>query len=195
MCLKTKEGFDCYIYDENGQSFLDVAQIQLVDDKYVIPLPLQKEDEDFAGYQTTTLTLQGKAFEAWKLNDEFSVLYVLNSDGANALYRYDSVDGTFQRHIDIDMQDVEPVDTQRTWFPSEYYAYALVGLLVLVAILWITMVYFIASRKKRHEARKIKAQRKLEKKQRKEEKMQEKRQRKEEKALEKQRRKEERAMR
>ena len=185
MCLKNKEGFDFYIYDENKQSFLDFAQIQLVNDKYVIPLPLQKEDENFTGYKTTSLTLQGKTFEAWKLNDEFSVVYVLNQDGANALYRYDSVDGTFQRHTDIDIQDAEPADAQLTWFPSEYYAYAIVGLLALVAILWITMVYFIASRKARHEGRKRKAMKRQEKKQRKEEKMLEKQRRKEEKMMSK----------
>lgn len=185
MCLKNKEGFDFYIYDENKQSFLDFAQIQLVNDKYVIPLPLQKEDENFTGYKTTSLTLQGKTFEAWKLNDEFSVVYVLNQDGANALYRYDSVDGTFQRHTDIDMQDAEPADAQLTWFPSEYYAYAIVGLLALVAILWIAMVYFIASRKARHEGRKRKAMKRQEKKQRKEEKLLEKQRRKEEKMMSK----------
>ncbi len=185
MCLKTKEGFDFYIYLESEQSFLDFAQIQLVDDKYVIPLPLSKEMDGFTDSKTTSLTLQGKTFEAWKLNDEFSVVYVLNQDGANALYRYDSVDGTFQRHTDIDMQDTEPVDRQLTWFPSEYYAYAIVGLVALVAILWIAMIYFIASRKARHEGRKRKAIKRQEKKQRKEEKLLEKQRRKEEKMMRK----------
>lgn len=183
ISLQNESGTAFYIYNQATQEFYTFVQIQIAEGKYIIPLPLSEEVTAFKDYETVTLTVQEKQFDAWKLDEEFSVVYVMNQDGEETLYRYDSVDGTFQRHVDVEVEESEPVDTDRTWFPSEYYVYALIGLVALVAILWITMIYFIASRKHRHEARKIKAVKKAEKQKRKEEKKLEKQRKKEEKAI------------
>ena len=152
--------------------------------------------------------VQGKNFEAWKLDEEFSIVYAVNQDGDELLYRYDSVEEIFQRFTDAEL-DLEPVEVKPgVAIPNKYYLYTIAGLAALCIILFVCVIYFVASQRHRHEVRKKKMQRKLEKQRAKEEKQRlkeeriaekeriaaekvaEKARRKEEKRLEKQRRKE-----
>ena len=172
--LKSGENTGFYIYNQEAKQFYDFVQIQFAEGKYIIPLPLNKDVAEFAEYDTVTLQVQGKSIDAWKLDEEFSVAYVMNQDGKEVLYKYDSVDGTFQRYNDIKVEDVDQAPTEKTWFPNEYYMYAIVGLSALSLILLIAMIYFIASRKARHEGRKKKAIKRQEKQRAKEERQREK---------------------
>ena len=183
MSLQAGETTNYYIYNQETQEFYTFIQITIAEGKYIIPLPLSTDVAEFADYETVTLEVQDKSFDAWKLNEEFSVAYVMNQDGEKMLYRYDSVDGTFQRYVDIEVEDVEQTPAPKTWFPNQYYMYAIVGLGVFAVILLIAMIYFIASRKVRHEGRKRKAIKRQEKQRVKEEKQREK----EERELEEQR--------
>lgn len=183
MSLQAGDTNNFYIYNQETQEFHTFVQITIAEGKYIIPLPLSEDVVEFADYDTVTLQVQEKSFDAWKLDEEFSVAYVMNQDGVETLYRYDSVDGTFQRYTDIKVEDVEQTPIQKTWFPNEYYMYAIVGLGVFAVVLLIAMIYFIASRKARHEGRKRKAIKRQEKQRAKEEKQREK----EERELEKQR--------
>ena len=185
MSLKNDTGATYYIYNQNSQEFHTFVQITIAEGKYIIPLPLGKEVKAFSKNETVSLTIQDKSFDAWKLDEEFSVAYVMNQNGENALYRYDSVDGVFQRYTDVELK-VEDVET-KPWFPSDYYMYAIIGLGTLCMILLISMIYFIASRKQRHEGRKKKALRRMEKRRIKEEKAAEKQRIADEKAAAKQR--------
>lgn len=181
--LQSGETASFYIYNQETQEFYNFVQVNIAEGKYIIPLPLKKEVPEFAEYETVTLQVQGKSFDAWKLDEEFSVAYVMNQEGTEVLYKYDSVDGTFQRYNDIKVEDVEQAPIEKTWFPNEYYMYAIVGLGAFSMILLIAMIYFIASRKARHEGRKRKAIKRQEKQRAKEEKQRAK----EERELEKQR--------
>ena len=193
MNLQSAEKTEFFIYDEKAQAFQDFAQITLSEGKYIIPLPLSEEMSEFAGNETVAMQVQNKNFEAWKLDDEFCVAYVMNQDGKTALYRYDSVDKTFQRYVEIPVEEVveeEQKPVEKTIFPNEYYMYAIVGLGVFAVILLIAMIYFIASRKARHEGRKRKVAKRQEKQRAKEERELEKQRAKEEKKLAKQKKKE-----
>ena len=172
--LQAGENTSFYIYNQETQEFYDFVQITFAEGKYIIPLPLNKEIAEFAEYETVTLQVQNKNISAWKLDDEFSIAYVMNEGGEESLYKYDSVDGTFQRYVDIEVEDVEQTPAPKTWFPNEYYMYAIVGLGALSLILLVAMIYFIASRKARHEGRKRKAIKRQEKQRAKEEKQREK---------------------
>ena len=174
MNLKSGENTSFYIYNQEAKEFYDFVQIKFTEGKYMIPLPLSKEVAEFATYGTVTLQVQGKSIDAWKLDEEFSVAYAMNQDGKEVLYKYDSVDGTFQRYNDIKVEDVDQAPIEKTWFPNEYYMYAIVGLGALSLILLIAMIYFIASRKVRHEGRKKKAIKRQEKQRAKEERQREK---------------------
>lgn len=174
MNLKSGENTSFYIYNQEAKEFYDFIQIKFAEGKYIIPLPLNKEVAEFAEYETVALQVQEKRVDAWKLDEEFSVAYVMNQDGTEVLYKYDSLDGTFQRYNDIKVEDVEQAPVEKTWFPNEYYMYAIVGLGAFSFILLIAMIYFIASRKARHEGRKKKAMKRQEKQKAKEERQREK---------------------
>ena len=171
-----------YIYNQTTQEFYNFVQINIADGKYIIPLPLSDKVIEFKDYKTVPITYQEKSFDGWKLNEEFSVTYVMNQDGEEVLYRYDHVDGTFQRFTDVKVEDVD-ANAGKSMFPNQYYMYAIIGLGAFCFILLISMIYFIASRKHRHEGRKKNVIKKQEKQKAKEEKQR----LKEEKILEKQR--------
>lgn len=160
--LQNGEATAFYIYKQETKEFLPFVQVILSEGKYIIPLALDAKFEQFEENERTTIAYADKQFDAWKLDDEFSVAYAMNQDGEQLLYRYDAVDGVFQRYV-------EAVE-ETTIFPSEYYMYAIVGLGTLSIILLISMIYFIASRKARHEGRKRKAIKRMEKQRAKEEK-------------------------
>lgn len=160
--LQSGEATAFYIYKQETKEFFPFVQVILSEGKYIIPLELDAKFEQFEENERTTITYADKQFDAWKLDDEFSVVYAMNQDGEELLYRYDSVDGVFQRYVEA-MEET-------TIFPSEYYMYAIVGLGVLSIILLIAMIYFIASRKARHEGRKRKAIKRMEKQKAKDEK-------------------------
>ena len=171
-----------YIYNQTTQEFYNFIQISIADGKYIIPLPLSEKVVEFKDHKTVSVTYQEKSFDAWKLNDDFSVAFVINQDGEEVLYRYDHVDGTFQRFTDVKVEDVD-ASAGKSIFPNQYYMYAIIGLGAFCFILLISMIYFIASRKHRHEGRKKNVIKKQEKQKAKEEKQR----LKEEKVLEKQR--------
>lgn len=208
LCLKDQTESKFFIYDQETESFSELILIERGEGKYIIPLSLEQRAEQYQNAEIINVQIQGKNFEAWKLDEEFCIVYAVNQEGDELLYRYDSVEEIFQRYTDAEI-DLEPVEVKPGFvIPNKYYLYTIGGLAAFSLILLISMIYFIASRKHRHEARKKKMQRKLEKQRAKEEKQRlkeeriaekeriaaekvaEKERRKEEKRLEKQRRKE-----
>lgn len=167
LYLQSGENSYFYIYNQEAQEFYNFVQVQIAEGKYIILLPLDNSVKEFAEHEIVPIKVQDKNFDSWKLNDEFSVVHAINQDGQEVFYRYDSVDGVFQRYV---QETITVSDDEKILFPSEYYMYAIVGLGTLSIILLIAMIYFIASRKARHEGRKRKVMKKLEKKRVKEEK-------------------------
>lgn len=162
VSLQNSEASSFYIYKQETQQFYPFTQVNFMDGKYIVPLPLNEEIEQFKENEKTVILYSNQQLDAWKLDDEFSVVCAMNQDGEELLYRYDSVDGVFQRYV-------ETVE-ETTIFPGEYYMYAIVALGTLSIILFIAMIYFIASRKARHEGRKRKAIKRMEKQKAKDEK-------------------------
>ncbi len=190
--LKAGEKESFYIYNQETQDVQNFVQIVLSEGKYIIPLALNENVKEFADSRVVTLQVQDKDFEAWKLDEEFCVVYAMNQNEEYVLYRYDKVDKTFQRYVEVQAEEVEQEikSEEKTLFPNEYYMYAIIALGVLCFILFIAMIYFIASRKARHEGRKRKAIKRQEKQRAKEEKERAKQQAKEDKRLAKQKKKE-----
>lgn len=155
MCLKNGETSTFFIYNQETQEFCNFVQIDISEGKYIIPLPLNGNIAEFEKYPVISLTVQKVTIDAWEVNEEFCIVYAINQDGEKVLYKYDNVDGTFQRYADIKIEDIE-VETNgnKLLFPNEYYLYAIIGLGALCFILFVSMIYFIASRRARHEGRK-----------------------------------------
>ena len=187
VSLKADDKTELYIYDEAKQEFYTFVKVQFSAEKYIILMPLQKDNAEFK--ETLSVEVNGKGIETWKVDEEYCVVSAINQDGLEMLYRYDKVDGTFQRYTGMQTDVVEQVETDKTLFPNNYYMYAIVGLGGFSVILLIAMIYFIASRKARHEGRKKKAIRRAEKQRAREEREAEKQRQIEEKKLAKQNKK------
>lgn len=158
-------GAEFYIYDQKTQEFYNYAQVDFPNGRYVIPLWLDNTRE-FKQCEMITFTLQEKQFDAWKIDEEYSVIRVMNSDGEITFYQYDNIDGTLQRYGKAVAWEVEETKEKEGKIFSvlkEYHLYIIAGLSVLVLILAVVLIYFIATRKHRHQARRRRMQRKLEK--------------------------------
>lgn len=163
---KDEAGDEFYIYDPKTQEFYHYVQIGFIEGRYIIPLPLD-DNEEFADCDMIPVTLQEKQFDAWKLDEEYSVIRVMNSDGEITFYQYDSLDGTLQRYAGPVAEETieETKEPEMTFlsFLEDYSLYIMTGLAAFSLILMIALIYFIATRKHRHQKRKMKMQKKLEK--------------------------------
>ena len=81
--------------------------------------------KEFEDYELIVLSLQEKSFDAWKIDDDYSVIRVMNSDGEIALYQYDSVDGTLQRYAGLvakeTVEEVEDTEMSFMALLQKYY--------------------------------------------------------------------------
>lgn len=90
---------DFYYYDNNKASFSVYEQVKISDAKSIIVIEESGVSVP-SGYETTTLTLNGKEFSIWQDPDDADcyILYAIDSDGEKGFYRYDSKDETYQRY-------------------------------------------------------------------------------------------------
>lgn len=93
-----------YVYDETNVVFTGFEQVIISDQSYIV---LLQEDDSLSipsRYQKKKLTLNGHDFPAWQdtQNTDYYLVYALNQEGAKGVYRYDSVDGTYQRFFEED---------------------------------------------------------------------------------------------
>lgn len=152
MYLSNESGSAFYIYDQATQSFAPFMQIGLGEGKYIIPLPLDAADEQFAGYEQITLTLNEQSVAAWKLDEEFSVIKVMNQAGEDLYYKYDSVDGTYQRYSEVKPSEgvvIEGTVTEDTTpFYEEYAVYLMLGTSAVAVVFIILTIVFGVKLKK-----------------------------------------------
>ena len=139
-----------YIYNEVTQEFYNFVQVQISEGKNIIPLPL-KEIKEFANFELVALTLKDKSFDAWKVDDEYSLLPFLTIEGEEVIYQYDSVDGTLQRYAGpvSEVEATEPVEIEKPFW-EEYSMYIIAGLIILVIILIIAFLCVAVEKKNRH---------------------------------------------
>ena len=99
-----------FLYDPDGGTFSPFEQIEVSQDRYIIPLTEEVGSQLPSNLQETTFTVNGKDFPAWQNVDstDYYVLYALNSDGEKGFYQYDSIDDTYQRYTpDTSSQEEE----------------------------------------------------------------------------------------
>ena len=101
LCLQSSAGSTFFIYEKATQSFYPFTKITLDEGKYIIPIPLDPEDENFGTFDEVNLSINDKSIFVWQLDEEFCMVPIINQDGVKLYYKYDSVDGTYQRHAAI----------------------------------------------------------------------------------------------
>lgn len=163
-----------YIYD-SVQGITSVFRPVSLLGRNVIVYDLSAEEQVRENMVYSEVTIDGTTLHGWTYENpdyaNYVHILVMNELGEKVVYQYEKTENSLQLYKEYVEEEVEEVIEEKTLFPSEYYMYALAGLGALVIILSISLIYFVASRKSRHEARKRKAQKKIEKQKRKEEKM------------------------
>ena len=165
-----------YIYEE-GHGITSVFRPVSILGRNVIVYDLPEEEQTRDNMVYSEVTIDGTTLYGWTYeNPDFANyihISVMNEFGEKVVYQYEKTENSLQLYKEyVELEKVEEVEApiEKTWFPNEYYMYAIVGLVALSLILLITMIYFIASRKARHEGRKKKAIKRQEKQRAKEEK-------------------------
>lgn len=172
-----------YIYDEE-QGITSIFRPVSILGRNLIVYDLPEEEQIRKNMKYSEVTIDGTTLYGWVYEDlefeNYVLIKVINESGKKVLYQHEKTENSLQlykEHVE------DEVVQEQTLFPNEYYMYAIVGLGAFCIILLISMIYFIASRKARHEGRKRKAIKRQEKAKAKEEKQR----LKEERELEKQR--------
>lgn len=90
-----------FFYDGTSDTFYPYVRFGGAE-KYVFSIPLTADEAMQAVYQTATFAVPGEGtLQAYQENAEFYIFLALNQDGFGSYYRYDSVEGTYQRFAGI----------------------------------------------------------------------------------------------
>lgn len=158
-----------YIYDEE-KGITSVFKPVSVLGRNVVIFDLTEEEQKREHMVYSEVNIDGITMYGWNYENpeyaNYSQILVMNEFGEKVIYQYEKTENSLQlykEYVEEETKDevIEPVE--KTIFPNEYYMYAIVGLGTLSLILFIAMIYFIASRRTRHEGRKRKAAKRLEK--------------------------------
>lgn len=151
--LQNEAGNAFYIFNEETQEFYDFVQISFLEGRYIIPLTLD-DREEFADSDKTTVTLQDKPFDAWKIDENYSIICAMDSEGEIVLYQYDSLDGTLQRYAGVVGKEPveEPEETKLTFFSflEKYHLYIIAGLGVVILALIIALICVVVKKRNTH---------------------------------------------
>lgn len=164
-----------YIYDEE-KGITSVFKPVSILGRNVVIFDLTEEEQKRDNMAYSEVTIDGITMYGWTYeNPEYAnyvQILVMNEFGEKVVYQYEKTENSLQLYKEYveETKDEAAEPVEKTIFPDEYYMYAIVGLGALSLILFIAMIYFIASRKSRHEGRKRKAAKRLEKQRAKEEK-------------------------
>lgn len=148
---------DFFLYDKEKGSFQPFEQVLLSQERYIVLLRNDGSVKLSKNYQETTLTLNGKDFAAWQNMDEpdYYVVYALNSDGNKGLYRYDTVDETYQRYTAPTADSSQETKTARTGLLGKVLDFVenhlkLVGIGVAALFALLLLLLLVVAVKLRH---------------------------------------------
>lgn len=92
---------DFFLYDKETGTYSPFEQIDISAGNYIMLLQDTSGVKLPSAYKSTTISLSenGPQYPAWQNseNQEFYVIYALNSSGTKSLYQYDTVEKTYQR--------------------------------------------------------------------------------------------------
>lgn len=111
-----------YVYDETKDSFYRLVNLTMNQKVYTI-LPLEEGVEIPRGFSETTIAIGEEIVQAWiaekDMNTNFVLVYAMNWNGEKSLYRYDSVEETFQRYVRETLEESPKEDDAPTAAPDD----------------------------------------------------------------------------
>lgn len=171
LCLVPENEMDAagkfYVLDEEGEVLYSFVKLNHGAD-YVLVLALPEElvlTDNFV--ETSVLLENGDSFLAYKEEtgeegeDEFFLFYGVNQEGIENWYRYDSVEGTYQRTNPALEGEDASLDENMTYLQNEYNALsekyteekafgrnAIAVLIFIIAVLIIVIINLLLQRRK-----------------------------------------------
>lgn len=157
-----------YIYD-NEKGITSVFKPVSVLGRNVVIFDLTEEERKRDHMVYSEVTIDGITMYGWTYENpdyaNYAQILVMNEFGEKVVYQYEKTENSLQlykEYVEDKAEDEVTEPTEQALFPNEYYMYAIAGLGALSLILFIAMIYFIASRRSRYERRKRKAVKRLE---------------------------------
>ncbi len=101
--LKNKSGETNYfVSDKAGDDLKKTVIVDVSTDKYIMIINPEKDRKLPQKYQSTTMTLDNVEFSIWNNmeNQDYYLIYALNSEGKPGYYQYDAIESTYQRCMD-----------------------------------------------------------------------------------------------
>lgn len=136
-----------FMFDQENATFAPYIELNISDTTSIVPLSSADSVTLPESYQKVELTVQEQQYPAWSdpMAPRYYVIYALNTrTGENALYQYDTEDGTYQ-YFAVPSDDKE--ESSDAVLPgklgeliSEHILLILVGLAVIILILFILMI-------------------------------------------------------
>jgi hypothetical protein len=106
-----------YVYEEAADRFYRLVNLTMNQKIYTI-VPADKDLTVPAGFKETTISIGGEVVPAWiaekDMKTNFVLVYAMNWNGEKSLYRYDSVEETFQRYVRETLGEEEKVSQPET---------------------------------------------------------------------------------
>lgn len=98
--LKNSDGKGAFfLYDKENATFSAYEEVSISDTTSIILLNDESKVKLPSRYKKAKLTLNGEEFPVWQdtKNEDYYIMYAMNSDGENGYYQYDSTENTYQR--------------------------------------------------------------------------------------------------
>ncbi|MCR5788766.1 MAG: hypothetical protein K6G83_02665 [Lachnospiraceae bacterium] len=150
------------IYNEASGELSDFRPIEGPEDKYIIILKAPVDVEPPAGYSKATLMWNDdQSFEAYlqigdgeeAVNPDFFLLYAISSEGNTGWYRYDKVEGTYQRYdMDTAGEGVSEDEEEFSLFGIPLLGCIIIGVLALLVIIMLIILIISLLKIKEYES-------------------------------------------
>lgn len=135
---------DFFMYNSDEGTFFPFEQVEIASERFLV---LLRDDGNMKvpdQYQETKLTIEGKEFTAWQdpSDAEYYIVYGLNADGQKLLYKYDTVDRTYQRYVEqISAQETEKKKAAKgLWGKILQFIEDMLDIMVIITIMLILVL-------------------------------------------------------
>lgn len=134
-----------FLYQPENATFAPFEQIQVSETAAIVLLSDRESTKLPEEYKETSIAVNGFDFPAWKSTEQgdYYLLYAVNPQGEKSLYRYDSLEGTYQRFEAPKVEKEKKSDSfigKLTASMEQYMDYVVLGAMILFVILIVLLI-------------------------------------------------------
>lgn len=140
-----------YIYSQENQEILGLYRPMIIDKQEVMPLSINPEVIKIEDMKLSTLNIQGETLDAYVFDDKklnhLSVLYMLNGEGKETYYIYDSKTQKLVAYPEDEPLTAKAIEKFADTDKTPWMLYVGIGVAVLVVVGGI--IFFVVKKKKK----------------------------------------------